>query len=151
MLKKIISILAFTSLSFGEVKIAINNKYLMCTNIRLIADKTEYDEKYILLSYACANRNNEENKTIVGLVSHIVLKDVFGKKLYDIEDNVVKTIKHIDKAVSIVSWVKDNPFLDGELYDKLYPSVSNKSIKTELTISKILYKDGTFIDINKSN
>jgi len=150
MLKTIISMVAIISLSFGDTKLAIDNKYLMCTNASLATDKTEYDEKYIILFYACANKNDEENKTIVGLVSHIVLKYVFGKKLYDREDNIVKTIKHIDKAVSIVSFVKDNPFLDGELYDKLYPSVSNGSIKSKLSINKILYEDGSHVDINTS-
>jgi len=139
-MKKLITLIIL-SMALLSSDFAVQHEHIIaCTNVSFEKIKTEYDERKIKVFYTCGNL--DANKTIVGFVQSFLFKDVFGKTLYENTSNITQTIKPLDQA-SIFAEAKDNPFIYDELYDILEPSVTNKSIKTTLTIDKILYSDGS--------
>jgi len=139
----VLLVLLTTSL-FGE---PIQNKYMSCGYTLFATETNKYGEHSINWLQGCVGL--DANKTIVGLVRNITLKDVFGNILYkNTSEKIITTINY-NKTSYIYLETKDNEFIQDELYDKLYPSVKNKSLDVNITIQKILFKDGSTFEPQK--
>ncbi|NEI74618.1 hypothetical protein GR212_34310 [Rhizobium lusitanum] len=87
---------------------------------------------------------NGSKKTVVAIEFNIAISDAFGDKVVDqlarldIKIAPGKTVE----SDSIFYW-EDNPFISGEIYDKLVGPVSTGVAKASLDVKKAVFSDGT--------
>ncbi len=83
---------------------------------------------------------------IVGVAAHVIIRDPFGNVLNEFtrEDPVAIHPKGRLKNNLSLAW-KDNPFVEGEMYDKLAPAALHKTVQVEARIVKVVFEDGTVL------
>jgi hypothetical protein len=87
---------------------------------------------------------NLSKKTVVAIAHTVSITDAFGDKIIDGDSKLDIKIPP-GKTVaseSFYTW-EDNPFIQAEPYDKLTGPVSTGTAKAVLTVTKVIYSDGT--------
>ncbi|NKK37641.1 hypothetical protein GFL72_23865 [Rhizobium leguminosarum bv. viciae] len=87
---------------------------------------------------------NTSEKTVVAIAHTLTVTDAFGDKIVDGESKLDIKIPPGKTAVSETFYFwDDNPFIQGEPYDKLTGPVSTGTAKATLIVTKVIYSDGT--------
>jgi hypothetical protein len=87
---------------------------------------------------------NTSKKTVVAIAHTLSVADAFGDKIIDgtgkldIKIPPGKTVQ----SDTFYTW-EDNQFIQGEPYDKLTGPVSTGTAKATLSVTKVIYSDGT--------
>lgn len=100
----------------------------------------EYEEKFVTLTIAYANKSD---KDILGVKGVLRLTDIFGDKIENIRWSFDKGIPAKQTTVHSGSGVKINPFTDDDM--KLWNTDFSR-LKTVFEVKTIIFKDGTQAD-----
>lgn len=86
-------------------------------------------------------------KTITGIKYDIAFKDTFGDIVYKTDDKkLAERIKPNKKNSDDILWVaKNNPYMQGEIYDKLFPLFKNNTGTPVVTVKHIVFEDGSHL------
>lgn len=90
---------------------------------------------------------NSSSKAVVALGHTVVIRDAFGDVVVDQNGKLDITIppnKEADSP-SFYFW-EDNSFISNEPFDKMVGAVQENTAKTEIEVTRIVYKDGTIED-----
>lgn len=87
---------------------------------------------------------NSSKKTVVAIAHTLTITDAFGDKILEGEGKLDIKIPPGKTAESetIYFW-ENNPFIQGEPFDKLTGPVSTGTAKAVLDVTKAVYSDGT--------
>lgn len=87
---------------------------------------------------------NSSKKTVVAIAHTVSITDAFGDKIIDGDSKLDIKIPPGKTIVSetFYTW-EDNPFIQGEPYDKLSGPVSTGTAKAVLNVTEVIYSDGT--------
>ncbi|ASR06682.1 hypothetical protein CHY08_05880 [Rhizobium leguminosarum bv. viciae] len=87
---------------------------------------------------------NDTKKTIVAIAHSLVVTDAFGDKVIDSTDKLDVRIPPGKTVQSEMFYFwEDNPFIQNEPFDLLAGAVSNGTAKAKLTVTKVIYSDGS--------
>ncbi|AUW46841.1 hypothetical protein [Rhizobium leguminosarum] len=87
---------------------------------------------------------NTSKKTVVAIAHTLTVTDAFGDKIVDGESKLDIKIPPGKTAASETFYFwDDNPFIQGEPYDKLTGPVSTGTAKATLLVTKVIYSDGS--------
>jgi len=89
---------------------------------------------------------NLTEKTIIGVQVYVEIFDTFGNLLFNnsIEDEVIIKPKQKLNNKDYKYW-KNNPFIDDEPFDYMWPSAQNGTAKIKCKILKVIFEDGTIL------
>lgn len=87
---------------------------------------------------------NLSQKTVTGIQFKFSFYDSFGDELYisEAKSNLVISPGKINPMKTYYYW-EDNPFINGEPYDKLQSATSAGTIKTKVSIILVMFDDGS--------
>jgi len=90
---------------------------------------------------------NNTDKKIVGLITNVIIKNAFGDELLRNDFREEITVKPKKTKINDQYWLwKNNPYVNGELFDKMWLAAKNKSYKIEAKIKKIIFADGSILE-----
>lgn len=102
---------------------------------------------YVALAF---HYQNKTERKIIGVVVHCTIRNAFGKVMYQkvFEDEII--IKPKQRLRNTTFWtMKDNPFINGQAYDRLKMSAMNGTAKIKTKILKVVFADGTVLKAGK--
>jgi len=90
---------------------------------------------------------NNAKKTLTGLVYETTFMDSFGDVLYKTTmKSQLKIAPGQQNKMDTYWYWEDNPFIDGEVYDKLQSAVGAGTIKVKVRIKKAVFEDGSIVN-----
>lgn len=102
---------------------------------------------YVALTF---HYHNKTERKIIGVVVRCSIRNAFGKVMYQktFEDEII--IKPKQRLRNTTFWtMKDNPFINGQSYDKLKMSAMNGTAKIKTKVLKVVFADGTVLKAGK--
>lgn len=89
---------------------------------------------------------NRTQKRIIGVVTQVTIKNAFGKTIFSqtLEDEVSLFPEFRERSENFWHW-QDNPFIKGEIYDNLWPTVDSGNAKVSTRVIKVVFEDGTVL------
>src|SRR5204863_9106442 len=104
----------------------------------------EFGQKQVLLTL---DFENKIDKRIVGVLTDVTVKNPFGKAVLSQSFENEVTVPPKTKQRNEASWVfQDNPFINGEPYDKLWQIAQQGTAKIYVQIRKAILDDGTVLE-----
>jgi len=92
--------------------------------------------------------HNKSDKNIIALKFETKFLDPFGDVVSEVNGQSEEMIQPGKKSTANMFYVfKDNKFINGETYDKLLSSVTNKTGKTKTTVTAIVFEGGEAIKL----
>ena len=92
---------------------------------------------------------NKTERTIIGIEFVAKIKDAFGNVKYSFKGTIEERVKPGKISQAKLFYVfKDNPFIDGEPYDKMLSTVTNKTGKDEIEVLKVVFEGGEILSFD---
>ncbi len=115
---------------------AINNDYL----------NNDYSKPAYGYVKAVFQFTNHYNKTIVGIEYSYKFTDVFGEILArGTGKELSKILPGKSNNINTYLYWEDNPYIDNEVYDNLWPSVKGGNTKKIILITKVAFENGEIL------
>lgn len=89
---------------------------------------------------------NRTSLKVVGVESKVTIRDPFGNVLSEFTKSDPVAIGPKDRLRNNItfSW-KDNPFVEGEMYDRLVMVATHKTFKIDVQVKKVVFENGTVL------
>lgn len=92
--------------------------------------------------------HNGWNAGIAGISHRFRIMNAFGDVLLQGKDNLdIQIPAGQTRESSLYYYWDDNPFISGEVYDRLLGAVTNGTYKVEMTVDKLILSDGNVLEI----
>ena len=141
-----------TTSNKNELKKVDNNKsnlveFVHSRVVSLPADFSRDSKPYSAHVKAYFQFQNNSNKTLTGLIYETTFLDSFGDVLYKttMKDQLRVPPGKKNNMDGFWYW-EDNPFIDGQPYDKLQAAAGAGTIKVKVKIKKAVFEDGSIIN-----
>ncbi len=109
----------------------------------LLKKSGEFKNNYVWFAIHFENKTDRE---IVGIQTFVVIQNAFGKTLLkkSFENEVI--VPPDSRVRSKTGWIfEDNPFVSGELYDRLWQAAEQGTAKVSVVVRKVIFRDGSVI------
>jgi len=89
---------------------------------------------------------NNTTKKVVGVSITVKITNSFGKTLYEFSKDDEVAVNPMEQMKNDAYFVwKNNPYIDGEPYDRMWESAQNGTGKVSVAVRKVVFEDGTVL------